>query len=83
MYARVRPIDRIRATRHLSRVPTVSERELARLREMTPAEKLAVSELLWRQAWALKQASIARQRPDWTPEQIRTATRRALADARD
>jgi hypothetical protein len=50
---------------------------------MTPAEKLAVSELLWRQAWALKQASIARQRPDWTAEQIRTATRRALADARD
>ncbi|MGE0553541.1 MAG: hypothetical protein AB7R55_08925 [Gemmatimonadales bacterium] len=64
-------------------MPTLRERELARLKEMTPTEKLAVSELLWRQAWALKAASLRRRYPDWTSEEIGEATKRALADAGD
>lgn len=64
-------------------MPTVLERELARLRAMTAEEKLAVAELLWREAWAFKEASIARRHPDWTAEQVRAATRRAFADLGD
>lgn len=62
---------------------TVEERELARLRRMTAAEKLAVSERLWHEAWALKRAAIARRHPDWPAARIEEATRRALAGGGD
>ena len=58
---------------------TVLERDLARLRQLTAAEKLAVSEALWREAWALKRASIARKHPDWTADRVEEATREAMA----
>jgi hypothetical protein len=61
-------------------MPTVLELELIRLRRMSAAEKIAVSEALWRQAWSLRRASIAADHTDWTAEQVERATRDALTD---
>jgi hypothetical protein len=58
-----------------------SERELARLREMTAEEKLAVAESLWREAWRLKRASLASRHPEWTSDELDAATRSALGGA--
>jgi hypothetical protein len=44
---------------------TVRERELARLRSMTPAEKIAVMESLRREAWALTEAGVRLRHPGW------------------
>jgi len=54
---------------------SVLDREVARLRQMTASEKLAVMESLWRQAWALKVAGVRAQHPDWSPEQVETTVR--------
>jgi hypothetical protein len=59
-------------------MPTVLELELARLRQMTAAEKLAVSEALWREAWRLKRASIAARHPDWDQKRVERVTREAM-----
>ena len=61
---------------------TVRERELARLRAMTPAEKLKVAEALWRDAWALTEAGIVVRHPGWTREQLRQETRRLMSGGR-
>jgi hypothetical protein len=61
---------------------TVRERELARLRAMTPTEKLRVAEALWREARAITEAAIARRNPDWTREQVRQETRRLMSGGR-
>jgi hypothetical protein len=61
---------------------TVRERELARLRAMTPTEKLRVAEALWREAHAITEAAIARRNPDWTREQVRQETRRLMSGGR-
>lgn len=54
---------------------TVLDQELDRLRAMTAAEKIAVMNSLWRQAWALKAAGIRALHPDWTPDQVTAAVR--------
>ena len=59
---------------------TVLELELIRLRRMTAAEKVAVSEALWRQAWSLRRASIAAEHKDWTAKQLDHATRDAMTN---
>lgn len=61
---------------------TVRDRELARLRAMTPAEKLRVAEALWRDARALTEAGIVRRQPHWTREQVQHETRRLMSGGR-
>ncbi len=57
----------------------LADRELERLRAMSPAEKLAVSEALWRDAWRLKAASFRSRHPEWSDAQVESATRQALS----
>ena len=61
---------------------TVRDLELTRLRQLTPAEKLAVSQAMWREAWALRRASIAAQHPEWSKEQVERVTRAAVSGER-
>lgn len=42
---------------------------------MTPAEKLAVMDALWHQAWALARAGMRDRHPDWSAEAIDDAVR--------
>jgi hypothetical protein len=51
------------------------ERELARLRAMTAAEKVAVLHGLWRQAWALSAAGVRARHPDWSVDAVETEVR--------
>jgi len=69
-------------SRDISSMTTVLDLELARLRAMTPAEKLRVSAGLWRDARALSQAAITRRHPEWTVEQVETETRRVMSGDR-
>jgi hypothetical protein len=61
---------------------TERDRELARLRAMAPAEKLRVSEALWREARAITEAAIVKRHPEWTRDQIRRETARLMSDDR-
>jgi len=61
---------------------TGQDRELARLRAMTPAEKLRVSEALWREARAITEAAVMKRHPEWTRDQVRQETRRVLSGGR-
>jgi hypothetical protein len=54
---------------------SVLDCELARLRQMTASEKVAVMHFLWRQAWSLKAAGVRAQHPDWPAEQVEAAVR--------
>jgi hypothetical protein len=54
---------------------SVLDLELTRLRQMTAAEKVAVMDSLWRQAWSLKAAGVRGQHPDWSSEQVEAAVR--------
>lgn len=49
--------------------------EVARLRAMTPSEKVAVMHALWRQAWSLASAGVVGRHPDWSPEQVEAEVR--------
>ncbi len=73
-----RQLDVPHSSANLPELSTVLELELIRLRQMSAEEKLAVSDALWREAWALRRASITKQHPDWAPAQIEQATREAL-----
>ncbi len=54
---------------------SVLDLEAARLRQMTAAQKLAVMQSLWRQAWALKTAGVSAQHPDWDTGRVVGAVR--------
>ncbi len=58
-----------------------AEAELAALRRMTAAQKLAVMSALWRQAWLLKAAGLRMAHPDWTEEQVTARVREIFRDA--
>ena len=66
----------------ISDMPTVEERELARLRAMTAEEKLRVSDRLWREAHALARAVVAQRHPAWSSEQVTAETRRLMSGGR-
>ena len=61
---------------------SVLDLEVARLRQMTASEKIAVMNSLWRQAWSLKSAGVRAQHPEWSPEQIKAAVREIFRDDR-
>jgi len=61
---------------------TLDDRELIRLRSMTVAEKLRVTEALWRQAQQMVRAAVADQHPEWSAEQVANETRRRLSGER-
>jgi hypothetical protein len=56
-------------------MPSVLDRELARLRAMSASEKVAVMHALWRQAWALTSAGVRARNPGWSPDQVEAAVR--------
>jgi len=51
-------------------MPAAHDLELARLRDMTPAEKFAAAHSLWQTAWDLKAAGVRWLHPDWTEPQV-------------
>ncbi len=61
---------------------SVLDLEVARLRQMTASEKIAVMNSLWRQAWSLKTAGVRTQHPDWSAEQVAAAVREIFRDDR-
>lgn len=54
---------------------TFGDVELSILRQLTPAEKVRVMDLLWRQAWALKAAGVRLEHADWSREQVEAEVR--------
>jgi hypothetical protein len=56
--------------------PTVAEKQLERLRAMSPEEKILASEALRRSAWEFKAAWFRLTRPDWTECDVQDAVRR-------
>ena len=49
------------------------------LRQKTPAERLAVANGMWRFARDMLQATIARQHPDWSEEEVNRLVARRLS----
>ena len=64
-------------------VEEVNDLELARLRALSAAEKVAVMQSLWRQAWALKAAGVRGEHPEWPPEQVDSRVREIFAAVGD
>ncbi len=56
--------------------------EYERLREMSPAQKLAVMHSLIRQGLELKAAGIRARRPELTEEEVRTRLREIISRER-
>lgn len=54
------------------------DRELDRLRAMTPAEKLRVAERLRADAIRLMRAALAQRHPSWSDQQLRAEARRRV-----
>lgn len=54
------------------------DRELARLRAMTPAEKLRAADRLRADAFRLARAAVSRRHPAWTTEQVQAEVRRLV-----
>jgi hypothetical protein len=52
--------------------------QLARLRAMSPTEKVAVMHALHRQAWSLTRAGIRARHPDWTDDEVEAGVRSAF-----
>lgn len=63
-------------------LPAEGSEELAVLRQMGPARRIAVMHALIRQAWSLKEAAIRAAEPDLHPDEVRTRARRAVAGER-
>lgn len=51
------------------------DHDLAILRAMPAAGKLAAAQTLWRQAWDLKAAGVRWLHPDWTEAQVSAEVR--------
>ena len=51
-------------------------------REMAPGKKLEVAERLFFSAWELKKASVSKQHPQWTEDQINKKVRELFLYAR-
>ncbi len=58
------------------------ELELARLRAMTPHEKLRVAHGLWRDAQRLTKAAVVHRHPEWSDEMVLREVRRIMSDDR-
>lgn len=56
-------------------MPSMLNRELARLRALTASQKLAVMQSLWRQAWSLKRAGVSAQHPELSPDDVEAKVR--------
>jgi hypothetical protein len=59
-------------------MPDARDRELERLRAMTPAEKLRAADRLRADAFRLARAAVARRHPAWSDEQVRAEARRLV-----
>ncbi|MEM9074446.1 MAG: hypothetical protein AAGE52_38485 [Myxococcota bacterium] len=57
--------------------------QLARFREMTPAERWKAAHQLYWSARRLKAAFFREMHPEWTEEQVEDAVREAFRRARD
>lgn len=60
----------------VSRAPAGDEAQDARLRAMTPAEKIAAMQHLYWTAWKLKSAAIRAKHPTWSDDEVHRAVRR-------
>lgn len=73
-------LDAVSAAGRCTRFPHTLARamtpaEIRILRAMTPAQKLAAAEDMYRAARAIKAAALRRQHPDWSEEEIRRKVR--------
>lgn len=66
----------------IERMPDIAERALARLRRMSPAEKLRVAASLWREAQRVTRAAVRQRHPDWSAEAVERETRRLMSGGR-
>jgi hypothetical protein len=57
------------------------DRELARLRAMTPADKLRVADRLRADAFRIARAAVAQRNPAWNKQQVEAAARRLVTGA--
>jgi hypothetical protein len=60
----------------------MSPEERRILRAMTPAQKLAAAEDMYRTARDIKTAALRQQHPDWSEEEIRRKVREIFLDGR-
>ncbi|MEQ9569978.1 MAG: hypothetical protein RLN75_07280 [Longimicrobiales bacterium] len=63
-------------------LPAEGSEELAVLRRMGPARRIAVMHTLIRQAWSLKEAAIRAAEPDLPRDEVRVRARKAVAGER-
>lgn len=49
------------------------------LSQKTPAQKLAIANGMWKFARDMLRANIAREHPDWTPEEVNRLAARRLS----
>jgi len=57
-------------------IAEVERRQDEIIRRMTPRRRLEIAIALYRTAWDYKQAWLRGQHPDWSAEQVASATRR-------
>ena len=70
------------APRRVAHIPVMdrsAEVELAALRRMTAAEKVAVMHSLWRTAWELTGVGVRRRHPEWSAVQVQAEVRTRFA----
>jgi Rv0078B-related antitoxin len=57
----------------------LSDEMAAIYRAMTPSQKLAIVDRMWRSARRMIRANLAREHPDWTSEELDRETARRMS----
>ena len=53
------------------------------IRKMTPAQKFAIAEELYKTAWEIKRSALCAQHPDWSDEQVLARVKRIFTTGYD
>jgi hypothetical protein len=80
----IRPAVARMASRHKSDYPggPMTPEEIRILRAMTPAQKLAAAEDMYRAARDIKAAALRQQHPDWSEEEVQRNVREIFLHGR-
>jgi hypothetical protein len=63
----------------ISQIEVIDDAMAEILRQKTPAERLAIADGMWRFAREMIRATIAKENPDWTTEQVNRMVARRLS----